>query len=429
MESDRARIRVILSSRAAQGSPFYQTIADLVELAAVKDFSVVPERFKNQIIWKDSVRLETIPMSTTNQETILQWAFEHSSNGKLITDLEGVITSINNAFVEMFGYTREEVIGKRTSLLRSRSSTQEFYQEMWKSLNRTGEWKGEIVNRMKSGEEKPCFLTITSIITPSGEKLGYFGVEIDLSDRKRMEAQVIQGEKLASIGESLATLMHEIRNPINGISMNIYMLEAAAKENSEWSEEERESIHLIGKEVKRLESLIKNALSYARKVDIHFERVLLSDFLRDINELLVHQAKEKGVILLINMQTGELSGYFDPDLMKQVMLNLVMNAIEAAVKSRTPKVRLTAYIEEAPQWRYLSASAKVLVFQVENSGERISEEIAKNLFKPFFTTKEQGLGIGLATSAKIVRQHHGIVTHAHSDALPFTTVFTVALPI
>jgi len=397
----------------------------------VEDLSFAANRLNNSTTVDDySIASEIIQaMSITDHETILTWAFEHSSNGKLITDLRGVITSVNSAFVEMFGYSKEEVLGQRTSLMRSKFSTQEFYQEMWKSLNATGEWKGEIVNRTKSGEEKTCFLTITSIISPEGEKLGYFGVEIDLTERKRLEAQVIQGEKLAGIGESLATLMHEIRNPINGISMNIYMLENAAKEGMHWTEEEKESIQLIGKEVKRLEGLIKNALSYARKVDINFERVLISDFFHELRELVIHEADQKNVDLEIESGTGDLSGYFDPDLMKQVMLNLILNAIEAASRSDNRAVRVSAKIEEAAKWRYLSASARVLLFTIENSGERISEEISKNLFKPFFTTKAQGLGLGLATSAKIVRQHHGIIAHEHTDSEPYTTAFTVALPI
>ena len=91
-------------------------------------------------------------------------------------------------------------------------------------------------------------------------------------------------------------------------------------------------------------------------------------------------------------------------------------------------MRLNASIEEAAKWRYISASARVLLFTIENSGERITEDVQKNLFKPFFTTKEQGLGLGLATSAKIVRQHHGVIDHAHTDDVPFTTTFTVAIP-
>lgn len=359
---------------------------------------------------------------------ILKWAFDHSSDGMLITDLQGVITTVNFAFLEMFGYSREEAIGKKTSMLRSRFSTQEFYEKMWHSLSAWGEWKGEIINRTKSGKEKTCFLSITSIISPAGEKLGFLGVEIDLTERKRLEDQVIQGEKLASIGESLATLMHEIRNPINGISMNIYMLEDTAMKETHWTEEERESIHLISKEVKRLDGLIKDALSYARKVEIHQERVLIGEYFDELKELLIYQAEEQGVELCIEPESDNLLGYFDPDLIKQVLLNLVQNAIEAAAGAQERVVRLSAKIEEGATWHYISASGKVLLLTVENSGYRIPEDIRTSLFKPFFTTKDQGLGLGLATCAKIVRQHHGIVNHAHSEDAPYTTIFTIALP-
>ena len=373
--------------------------------------------------------IETLiqPVITT-EETILKWAFDHSSDGMLITNPQGVITTVNSAFLEMFGYSREEAIGEKTSMLRSRFSTQEFYEKMWRSLSTWGEWKGEIINRTKSGKEKTCFLTISSIITPDGEKLGFLGVEIDLTERKRLEDQVIQGEKLASIGESLATLMHEIRNPINGISMNVYMLEDTAMKRAHWTEEERESIQLISKEVKRLEGLIKDALSYARKVEIHPERVLIGDFFDELKELLIYQAKEHGVDLKFEPESDDVLGYFDPDLIKQVLLNLVQNAIEAASIGDKRVVRVCAKIEEGAVWHYISASGKVLLLTVENSGNRIPEDIRMSLFKPFFTTKDQGLGLGLATSAKIVRQHHGIVNHAHTDEMPYTTVFTIVLP-
>jgi PAS domain S-box-containing protein len=369
-----------------------------------------------------------IQSSTSTEETILTWAFEHSSDGMLITDLRGVITSVNTAFLEMFGYSREEAIGKRTSMLRSRYSTQEFYEKMWLSLSTRGEWKGEIVNRTKSGTEKICFLTITSIKSPTGERLGFLGVEIDLTERKRLEDQVIQGEKLASIGESLATLMHEIRNPINGISMNIYMLRDAAMKAEHWSEEERESIQLISKEVKRLEGLIKDALSYARKVEIHPQRMLISDFFDEVEELLIYQAQEQNVEFHIERGSEVLLGYFDPDLMKQVMLNLVQNAIEAAAQAEKRAVRLSAKIDESSEWHYISATGRVLLLEVENSGDRIPDDVKVSLFKPFFTTKAQGLGLGLATSAKLVRQHHGVILHGHTDEVPYTTIFTVALP-
>ncbi|HET9135641.1 MAG TPA: PAS domain S-box protein [Candidatus Kapabacteria bacterium] len=360
-----------------------------------------------------------------NTKSILSWAFEHSSDGMLVTDTGGTIIMVNNAFEKMFGYSPEETIGRRTNILRSRYSTPEFYQEMWRSLVANGEWKGEIINRTKSGIEKTCLLTITQIKTPEGEKIGYLGVEIDLTERKNLEEQIVQGEKLASIGESLATLIHEIRNPLNGIAMNAFMLE---RKNNSWDDEDRESLHLISTEVKRLEGMINTAMGYARRIELKSDRVIIHDFLKDIKALLMFDAGDLKVELIFETVSDTLSGYFDPNLIKQVMLNLAQNGIEAASHSQRSVVRVQAELQEHALWQSISASGKILLLTVENSGLPISEETGRNLFKPFFTTKTQGLGLGLATSAKIVRQHHGIIKHATIDEPPFTTRFTVAIP-
>jgi PAS domain S-box-containing protein len=377
-----------------------------------------------------SAQERSILRSMPETPALLRFAFEHSSDGILLTDPKGVIRMVNDAFVSMFGYSREEAIGQRTGFLRSPYSTEEFYEAMWKSLREKGGWKGEIINRTKQGEEKICFLTISSVYSETGERIGYHGVEIDLTERKRLEAQIIQGEKLAAIGESVATLVHEIRNPLNGIAMNIYMLESAATDGTKhrWTEEERESIHLISREAKRLERLVKNVLTYARSVELHYEQVILSDFLEELEELLVFQSEQRDVTLTVQIEHDNLTGRFDPDQMKQVMLNLVQNAIEAAEQSDERLVMVKVGLREDDSWHAISSSGRVILFEVANSGPAISEEVRKALFRPFFTTKLQGLGLGLATSAKIVRQHHGILDIRKGEHPPYTTVFTVALP-
>jgi PAS domain S-box-containing protein len=361
------------------------------------------------------------------ERALLLWAFEHSSDGMLITDLTGKIRMVNGAFIRMFGYSNEEVTGQRTTFLRSKYSTPEFYQTMWSSLAQFGEWKGEIVNRTKSGEDKTCFLTITSVISAQGERIGYLGVEIDLTERKMLENQVIQGEKLSAIGESIATLAHEIRNPLNGIAMNIYMLERAARSSPSWSDEERESIQLIGRESKRLTALVKEVLDFARPAPLKLERVVLAAFFDELKELLGRQATESGVDLEWVLSNVTLTGLFDANHIKQVMINLLQNAIEASQSSPEHKVRIRASAKSAPQWKIISPSATILHLEVENTGVTPDPKVAANFFKPFFTTKALGHGLGLATCAKIVKQHHGIIDLQRAEP-PYSTSFFVALP-
>jgi PAS domain S-box-containing protein len=391
---------------------------------------------KFPVPWSSTIRFRFLSLLSMPQTpALLRFAFEHASDGMLLTDEKGIIKMINDAFVRMFGYFHEEVVGQRTGFLRSPFSTQEFYESMWKSLKEKGEWKGEIINRTKSGEDKTCFLTISPVFGEDGERIGYHGIEIDLTEHKRLESQIIQSEKLAAIGESVATLVHEIRNPLNGIAMNIYMLEQSADseqswmtDHPRWTEEERESIHLISREAKRLEGLVKNVLTYARNVELHYDRVMLSDFLEELEELLIFQSEQRDVTLEVQIEHDKLTGRFDPDQMKQVMLNLVQNAIEAAEQSGERMVLVSAEQREDDAWRAISSTGRVLLFEVANSGPAISEEVRKSLFRPFFTTKSQGLGLGLATSSKIVRQHHGILDVQPAQHPPYTTIFTIALP-
>jgi len=349
----------------------------------------------------------------------------------IVTDITGRIQMVNDAFCNMFGYSREEIIGNRTTFLRSEYSTPDFYKEMWNSLGSKGEWRGEIVNRRKDGTEVICFLTISPIYSNAGEKLGYLGVEIDLTERKRMEDQLLMGEKLSAIGEAVATLAHEIRNPLNGIRMNLYMLEQARKDQAEWTDDDTESLELISKETERLQAMVTSVLSYARSVEISFERVLVSELMSDIMGLLHYDAEGLGVALEVAIDEDPMTVRCDADLIKQVLLNLVRNAIEAAAIGTHKKVLLSARHDEGERWSSISSTGRVVVFEVFDTGGGITSDNQEKLFKPFFSTKSTGLGLGLASSAKIVRQHHGLLevySPCPNAQGIYNTQFVVALP-
>jgi PAS domain S-box-containing protein len=374
--------------------------------------------------------------ATAKEEAMMAQAFEHSSNAMMITNPKHEIQIANKAFLEWFEFTLEEVLGQHAGmLLKSKSQIgAQLSVQIPQSLETRGEWHGEILHQSKNGMERPCLLSITSIYSNEGEKIGYVSVNIDLTERKKLEAQLMQGEKLSNIGESVATLMHEIRNPLAGIAMNVFMLESREEkcktENCKYSNGgELESIQLISKEVKRLEALVKNALDYARNTQIHPENVTLENFLDEVKKMALSHSAKNSVAILMAAIPEDFSAFFDPDLMKQVFLNLLQNAIDAASLSSDRVVRIGARIAEHPKWRYISASSKVLLINVDNSGAPISEQHVLNLFKPFFTSKAEGIGLGLATASKIVRMHYGILGHYQIDDAPFFTRFTVALPI
>lgn len=134
-------------------------------------------------------------------------AFQHSTDAIIITDLNGIIVEANQAFTDLFGWTREEAVGSSTRILRSQQTTKELYQQMWESVNEKGRWQGEIVNRCKSGGEVPVLLSITPIYQ-DGAKLGYMGVEIDITEKKKIEKQLrLEKEFSESIIETANSLI------------------------------------------------------------------------------------------------------------------------------------------------------------------------------------------------------------------------------
>lgn len=368
--------------------------------------------------------------SISNEAEILLWAFEHSSDGMLVTDLDGRVVKINDAFVKMFGFTRSEVIGTRTSFLKSHTSTPNFYAEMWRSLNVTGEWKGEITNTRKNGEEVVCFLTITSIVNNLGKKLGYLGVEINLTERKRLESNIIRNLQLASLGEGLASLAHEIRNPLNGIKMNAYLLEKACHEQGLQDGEVKESLQLITKETKRLQEMVERVLSFARGHKLHPERILVSDLLEEVLKIESANAMNMNVAIETDLE-AELTVLCDVPQIKQVLLNVIQNAIEASSISESKRILVEVSKRLYEVDGAVSMSGNAIVIDIYDSGPGMTTETRLSLFTPFFTTKQTGLGLGLATSQKIVREHHGEMTvesPLRNPREPFRTKFTIALP-
>ncbi|MFQ6113480.1 MAG: PAS domain-containing protein, partial [bacterium] len=138
-------------------------------------------------------------------------AFQYSTDAIVITDLNGVIVEINKAFTDLFGWRREEAIGKNTSIIRSNKTRDEVIREMWGSINKRGGWKGEIINKRKDGTEIPILLSITPIYHEN-QIIGYMGVEIDITEKKKIEDQLLKEKEFS---ESLVETANSLIVGIN----------------------------------------------------------------------------------------------------------------------------------------------------------------------------------------------------------------------
>jgi PAS domain S-box-containing protein len=344
--------------------------------------------------------------------SVLSAGFEHSNDVMFYCDPNGIILDVNEAFVRHYGYTRAEVVGKTPGILRSPHSTEELYQRMWRSIldPKKGFWRGEIVNRAKDGRELPLVLTITAVRGSAGEILGYISNGADLTDLKALEERVAHAEALATIGEMAAVVAHEIRNPLGSIVMAAQQL---ADEGL--SREDRETVTgVLRNESKRLNETLTNFLSYARPRNLSRGHNDLNKLLREISEVAFANGELAAGVRLISEFDETLKTFsFDADQVRQVVWNILLNAIQACAGSGQVTVRS-------------GQAGSTAWFSVADTGPGIAEKFRPEIFKPFRTTKQQGTGLGLAIADRIVKAHRGSISLGGGPGQGAT--FKVVLP-
>lgn len=356
--------------------------------------------------------MEHLAQSDTTLMTVLLAGFRRSNDVMFYSDAKGIILDINEAFTSHYGYTRAEAIGKTPALLRSRHSTEELYKKMWRSISdpKKGFWRGELINRAKDGREIPLILTITAVRDERNEIIGYISNGVDLTDQKVLEERVAQSEALATIGEMAAVVAHEIRNPLGSIVMAAQQL----AEDGLSSEDKSTVTRVLRTESKRLNEALTNFLAYARPRPLNRRENDLNALLKEIAEMaFVNKELTHGTRLQLAFDPKLESFPFDADHIRQVVWNMILNAVQALGGKGTITVRSGR--GKGSAW-----------FAVADTGPGIPESIRADLFKPFRTTKQQGTGLGLAIAERIVKAHGGAV--AVDTRLGHGTTFTVTLP-
>jgi signal transduction histidine kinase len=231
------------------------------------------------------------------------------------------------------------------------------------------------------------------------------------------EMLLARQEKLATLGTLAAGIAHEIRNPLTSIKARLYTL----RKHMQGSQACSNDVSVISDEIVRLERIVQEVLHFARPSEPR-RKVERTDFLlREVHQL-IENSVEKGSVKLILEAGPDLHVFMDAALIKQVVINLVRNAIEAiegggtvTMRGRPSRCQLGGRLRE------------VAVLEVSDTGAGIAPEIEKRLFDPFFTTKEVGTGLGLSIAARIVEKHGGLIQY--QTQLGKGTTFGIILPI
>lgn len=229
----------------------------------------------------------------------------------------------------------------------------------------------------------------------------------------KAQKQIYQSEKLASIGRLASGVAHEINNPLNGIKNCLY----AIHKEPDNLDQTKEYLTLINEGMDYIENVVQKLLGFARKQSTTLEMIDINDLILKVVRLLEYKIKQKNIELTLTLKEGLPVFKADSQLVQEVIMNLLMNSVDAVAESG--KITVTSGINEE----------KRIVFSVADNGTGIAPDELQNIFDPFYTTKEPGIGtgLGLSVSLGIVEQHGGKISVESTPSVE--TKFTVILPI
>lgn len=355
----------------------------------------------------------------------LHQAVEQSPSAIIITDTDGKIEYVNRKFTEVTGFTAEEAIGRNPNILKSGHTPSERYAELWESVLSGKEWRGEFRNKKKNGELFWELASISPIRDSTGAITHLLAVKEDISERKALELQLWQAQKMESIGTLASGVAHDFNN-ILGIIIGY-----ASLLDQKQNDPVRRSAYLdaIVKAAERGAGLVHQILTFARKSDFTLQKVNVNSIIEELSKML-GETFPKTVTITMQLETALPLLAVDRTQLHQALLNLCVNARDAMGDhgSLTLSTRLVDGSELV--LRFADAAGRSFVeVAVSDTGSGMDETTKSRIFEPFFTTKEvgKGTGLGLSVVFGVVQEHQGFV-HVESEIGSGST-FRIWLPV
>ena len=322
---------------------------------------------------------------------ILQGAVENTNEAFVTIGENHRVIFYNQAAEKIFGFSREEVSGKDLNLILSPQCSRNHRQALQRYLEtqipRRIDHQTELIATRKNGETFPASISF-SVSHIDGRPF-FTAIIRDLAETQYLKEQVAKAERLAALGQIVAEITHDIKNPLMIMGAYARQLIRVAQD-----EESLRKLNMIAEEVKRLEGLLGEVNDYYLLKSLKLEKFDIHVVLREICFLARHDCEEKNVQLECRTAEGGAWVEGDRDKWKQVFLNLIRNGIEALEKGGN-----------------LSLQSRITGRQVEinirDNGPGIPANIQAQIFTPFFTTKERGTGLGLPICKRIVESHPG----------------------
>jgi PAS domain S-box-containing protein len=333
-------------------------------------------------------------------------AVEQSENAIFMTDPGGRITYVNPAFEKIYGYSREESIGKTPRILKSGKHDAGFYAAFWRRLLAGETVRGEIVNQRKDGRLVTVEESVNSVFDADGRRIGFIAVQDDVTERRLLESQFRQAQKMEAVGQLAGGVAHDFNNLLTAILGNVELLSEELGRESNASE----LIAEIRGAGERAAALTRQLLAFSRKQILEFRVLDLNELVRNFESLLARLLGED-VELAVRLDPNAGRVRADWNQIEQVIMNLAVNARDAMPRGGVLTIETLGVTldEEYAREHATVVPGPQVMLAVSDTGVGMTEETKARVFEPFFTTKGmgRGTGLGLATVYGIVKQSGG----------------------
>ncbi|MEO8406892.1 MAG: PAS domain S-box protein [Oxalobacteraceae bacterium] len=369
-----------------------------------------------------------------------QVAFRIAMENSLVTglrarDLEGRINYVNPAFCQMVGLTSEQLVNTVPPMPYWAPEAIEDYEERFAQvLAGTVQRHGfEIMFQRANGERFPVLIFESPLLDKSGKQTGWMGSILDISDRKKVEElnrqqqeKLQSSARLATMGELASTLAHELNQPLAAISsytagainlMQSGVVDAALL---------KPALEKANAQVQRAGLIIRSVHEFVKRREPTRDPVSLQNLIDSVMPLIELQAQQCFIAIQVSIAPGLPEVLADRVMLEQVLLNLTRNAIESMQQTPSERRILRISIGSDSTLSQSAAAPANVTVSVIDQGHGIAPEVAENLFSPFFSTKAEGMGIGLKICRTMLEFHGGTLNYVNNPL--GGTIFRFSLP-
>ena len=351
--------------------------------------------------------LETRQRDLRDLQAFKDLVFQSVGTGLIALDRDHRVTAFNRAAEEITGVVAPQAIGQAWSSLIGAAIPIEPIEALI-TANPRASARHEAVLRRPDGTSVPVRMTFSALRSGEGERLGLISACEDLSAIRAMESRMRQADRLATVGRMAANIAHEIRNPLASLTGAIEVLTSPLT-----ADDARERLsQIVARESERLNHIIKNFLEYARPAPLSIATFDVAAAAEEVLLLLEHRASP-GSLKVLREFAPSIPWAVDAQQFRQILWNLCLNAVEAMPEGGELRVSV-------------AARGETLEVAVSDTGDGIAAGDVAHVFEPFFSTKPEGTGLGLALVHRIVQDHGGEIDVRSSPGLG--TTFTMTLP-